>query len=537
MRAPLLTAVLWLLAVQWLAAVEARAQDASVGGKPGSARYAGEPAGFPFSDAAHRNAVLHSGLDSIQVRFGDGRRDMVVRVVQRPEGAYIPLPDLGRISGGGFKWNPEMWRGSVWIDSTEVILVLDTQVFWVQGTPVQLPAPVRYALEQVWIPVGFLEGILLPLMGGRAIWDPIRGVLSIQARGSFLRPISVTEGAGTAALAFQPVGDDSLRLRWDPVGLLHVEIHGASLPLDFAPPPDLPEGIRLARYHRLPSGTEFVFDVEPSWLGVQRERDRGGAEFVRLTGRSRDITHGPFEPLGYYLHAGAASVRTGAAGKTVVIEMPAEARQEAGRARCLETVARTLAHTLQTGFGHEVILQRDRGERGLFHSPAGTPEIPPCPPADVWIGFRLDQWPGSGVRELLLVAPSSPPLGIPPGAEAGPVASAGGTAGEYRDAELLAGRIVPWGQTARLHQNASMLLARTLSEHMGHEWEGRPVRIACHPARVFRGLDMPAVIISPGLVDDVQTLDLICEYEALQRLVRNLAFGVDEFLTVSSGRR
>jgi len=47
---------------------------------------------------------------------------------------------------------------------------------------------------------------------------------------------------------------------------------------------------------------------------------------------------------------------------------------------------------------------------------------------------------------------------------------------------------------------------------------------------------MPAVVISPGLAEDVETLDLLCDFEALRRMVSNLAFGIDEFLTVSSRR-
>lgn len=538
MRRPVHTTLIWLLAVSGILAAGTRAQETPVAaGKDARSAVSGGGGTFPFTDAAYRNAVLHAGLDSIQVRFGDGRPSFAARVVQRPEGSYISLPDMGSICGGGFQWNPETWRGSIWVDSSKVLLVLDTQIFWVEGTPVQLPAPVRYAQEQVWIPAGFLEGIFLPLMGDQAAWDPQRGRLTIRPPGRLLQPITWTESAGSIVLSFTPVGEDSLRLRWDPIGELHVDVRGTSLPPDFLPPQDLPEGIRLARFDRTPSGAGLVFDVAPVWLGIMPESRRGGVQNIRLTRRSRDITRGQFAPLGTYLEAAPASRRSGSTGRSIVIEIPPEDELMAGRAYCLETLARTLQHNLETGFGHDVILQRDRAGTGRFYSPAGTPEIPHLQPADCWIGFRLEHWPGSGVRELLLVTPSPVPQWIVPGAEAGPAGSAGGHGMEYRDIELLTGRIVPWGQTARLHERSSMRLARTLSEHMGHEWEGRPVRITSHPARIFRGVDMPAVMISPGLAEDLEALDLMCDPEALRRLVRDLSFGIDEFLTASSLRR
>ncbi len=527
----------WLPLILGILAAGTQAQDThTVVGRDLPEEWSREPGAFPFTDAAHRNAVLHAGLDSIRVRFGDGRRDIAVRVIQRPEGSYISLPDLGSICGGGFQWNPETWRGSVWVGSTKVLLVLDTQVFWVEGTPVQLPAPVRYAEEQVWISTGFIEGILLPLMGDQAVWDPQRGSLTIRPSGRLLRPITWTESAGSTVLSFTPVGEDSLRLRWDPIGELHVDIRGTSLPMDFIPPQDLPEGIRLARFQRTACGAELVFAVAPVWLGLMPEYLRGGVHDIRLTRRSRDVVRGRFSPLGAYLDAPPALTRGGSAGRTVVIEIPPAAELVSGRAYCLETLARTLQHNLETGFGHNVILLRDRAATGRFHSPAGTPEIPAVQPADCWIGFRLEHWPGSGVREMLLVTPLPAPHWVVPGDEAGMSGPGGSQGREYRDIELLTGRIVPWGQTARLHQRSSMRLARTLSEHLGHDWEGRPVRITSHPARVFRGVDMPAVMISPGLAEDLEALDLMCDPDALQRLVRNLSFGIDEFLTASSVR-
>ena len=105
-------------------------------------------------------AEVAAALDSVRFRPENGRPRESFPVRHDSDGAYLSLGDFGRITGGGYRWNPETWKGSLRLDSLEVGFALDTPVFWVRNQAIQLPAPVRIAEEQVWLPLVLLDGIL-----------------------------------------------------------------------------------------------------------------------------------------------------------------------------------------------------------------------------------------------------------------------------------------------------------------------------------------------------------------------------------------
>jgi hypothetical protein len=73
-------------------------------------------------------------------------------------------------------------------------------------------------------------------------------------------------------------------------------------------------------------------------------------------------------------------------------------------------------------------------------------------------------------------------------------------------------------------------LARIVADHLDDRWADRPVRISARPARIFRGVGVPALLIYPAAVSDGAAMSALCDEVQATELARNLAFAVDEFL-------
>jgi hypothetical protein len=499
------------------------------------------PAGvptFPFSDAAVGNAILESRLDSVRVEHGDGRPAESLVVRREADGVYLAVGDVGRL-GDGFHWNPETWRGSLRFDSTDVGFSLDSPIFWVRGTPVQTPAAVRYRSGTVLVPLSFIDAVLAPLLGTRCLWAPSRGRLVIAAPPPWITTLTLEGNEPTASLAIGPVAEDALRLRWDPLGILLVEARGVRLPVDCRAVSGRAEGVEAVWARCTGAGTEVALRLDNRWGAVRLRGDRGGIVRVELTTRVREVQVSGYQPLGTYaVPAGRGGAGPG--GRVVLLEATS-ARSGAGAGSdCLAALGEALAGILGQEFDITVIRVPDRSVPGAYRTPAGLPETPGIPPGDCWIGLRLDSNTTGGAGEFTIVVPDLParrePLRLGALASTAPLrespAPGLGENPRLRGALL---RVPPWGQVARAMAPSSARLARTVAEHLGERWADRPVHISARPARIFRGVGVPAILISPAVSGDEEAVRALCDETQCAELARNIAFAVDEFLLSTAG--
>ncbi len=515
-----------------------------LGQNPGANPNAGAPATaeapFTLPENPYRNSAAEGALDSVRILFADGRAPLNARVNRGPDGPTLSLGDLGRIAGSGFRWDPETWRGSFTIDSTDVAFVLDTPIFWVRSEAIQVPSPVRYVDETVQMPLAVIDGILAPMLGNRCRWDPVTGVLALGGPAPRVDVVALSGAAGAAALTLSPVGDHPLLVRWDPAGVLEVEVKGVHLP----PGPVRAEGgatgVEVAGVRPTDDGFLVRLRLDPGWLAVRIRSGRvPESRVVELTSRVTDSERGGFEVLGDYLTPrlpGAAAVTP---ARKVLIELDPRANEWNG-GDCLRTLAEKVRGDLSQQFGDDVTLVVNRSEDSGPRSADGDAEPPPDPPADCWIGLRLQDWPSAGVREFLLVVPGPAPYLMPVTGQGVREAGLGGVPatlpGTASSGSLEGWRMTPYGQAVRPFGRSSAALARSIDDHLGHSWSDRPVEITSRPARIFRGLAMPAVLVYPVVLDDKEGIDALCDPTKSDDLAKNIAFAVDEFLHLQAER-
>jgi hypothetical protein len=494
-----------------------------------------EARAYPFSDAAAANAAAEARLDSLRVRYADGRSPESLTVYQRDEGAYLDLGDLGRVTGGGFRWNPETWRGSFLVDSVVVDLVLDTAVFWIRGEAVNLPAPVRYAGERVLVPLGILDGVVAPLLGDRCHWDPNSGELDLALGKPWLETPELNGGGAMATLTLAPVPGEAVRFRWDPMGQLFIEIKGPHVQPEPLRANGRVDGCEVASIRSTKRGCELVLRLDPQWMGVRVRTGRTPQTLiVDLTSRPADVDRAHFDPLGSYLDPRNPQERPSGPGREILLEV-ALPPGEGGNTACLLALAERLRSALEQDFGHHVVMTDDRSKPGLFRTPLGLSEIPGLPDGDCWVGLRLESWPSESAREFLLVVPGEPARQELVAARTQATSATAGdqtefTGGSAAGLSPSGGRVIPWGQVSRPFEASSRTLARTMAEHLSFQWEGRPLRIMPRPARIFRGMAMPGVLLYPAAATDAGALNALCDETKSAELARNLAFALDEFL-------
>jgi hypothetical protein len=461
-----------------------------------------------------------------------------VVVFREAEGPYLAVGDFGRV-GDGFRWNPETWRGSLSFDSTEVGFALDSAVFWVRGAPVQAPAPVRYRSGTVLMPLSFIDAVLEPLLGARCLWEPSTGRLVIAGPPPWITTLALEGNGLSASLSIGPVSEEALRLRWDPQGILLVEARGVRLPVDRRTVSGRAEGVETAWVRCTGRGTEVALRIDGRWAAVRLRGDRGGSVRVEWTSKVREVQVEGFQPLGTY----AVPARSGggsSAGRVVLLEVGTPLPEASAGAECLVAVAERLAGVLSSEFGLTVIRVPDRGVPGTYRTPAGLPETPGIPPGDCWIGLRLEERPAAGIGEFSLVVPAPParrePLRLGALVSAAPHRES--PARGLGDNPRLQGallRVPPWGQVARALAPSSARLARIVADHLDYRWADRPVRISSRPARIFRGVGVPALLLYPAAASDDTAMRALCDEVQSTELARNLAFAVDEFLLSMAG--
>ena len=200
---------------------------------------------------------------------------------------------------------------------------------------------------------------------------------------------------------------------------------------------------------------------------------------------------------------------------------------------------------MEDEYRYQVVFIPDRRGEGRNRRAKGLPELPSVPPADCWIGLRLEEYESNQVRDFLIVytgnagriedmseATSRPgaPLASTGGEQvlAPPPISGRGSSG--------AQRMVPWGQASRVYADASERLAGELAESLSESLKFRPVRTIARPARIFRGLSMPAVLLYPAVQADRTGLRALSDREQVDLVAESLAEGIRDFLQTRGKR-
>ncbi|MEZ4650702.1 MAG: hypothetical protein R3E97_18355 [Candidatus Eisenbacteria bacterium] len=473
--------------------------------------------------------------DSIEVRFGDGRPDLFLPVHKRADGAFLRVGDLGRICGHGFVWDPDTYRGKIEADTVSVSFLLDSPIYWTESAFVQLPERVVYENNQLYLPLSLLREVIAPAYGERMVWDQKRGQLSLAAPRPWLDDIDFDRSGQTFDISIRPLPEGDYRLRWDPLGELVVEIRGLHLPPGQTQPNFRDRDVRRVRLEPRPGGMAVRISVDSGWVGAQiEERDRELR--VSMTRVLRDVQRGEASLLtGFH----PPSVGDRSWGARVVIEVSPLGSGSSEENRYLEDLASEIANQLEETYRHQVVFIPDRRGAGRTRGPAGTPEVPAVPEADVWIGLRMENYSSKDVEDFLFVVPGQPPRYETVGAQVAgagtPIASTGGEqvlapplpGGRKQDAAY---RMIPWGQAPRLDQDESQQLAEAMATQLRADLQFRPVRTMARSARIFRGLSMPSVLIYPTTVADNAGLRALSASDQVALVGGSLASGIDEFL-------
>ncbi len=488
------------------------------------------------------------GLDSLRITRFDGGKDDALAVLRSEAGvSYLDLGDVARLTGEGYVWNPETFRGSIRVDSTDVAFLIDSPLVWVAGRTRQLEAPIRFHDERVLLPFSIVDDVLAPRLGERCRWDAETGRLTLAGPGPWLSVADVQVDPGRLIVRLGPLPDArAARVRHDPGGQLTVELRGVGLPVDFAPPTASGRGLVRVEVSPRSDGLEFRLDLDRNWIGL-RSRFTGSDRVLtmELTDRPIDLEGAArFEPL---VSFGAPPRRRDeATPRRIVLERGGPSDSSSLGAQVLSALVQELRFTLERDFRYEVdvIGDREAAARVRGRDPG------PAPMGDVWIGLRLERYPSSSAREFLVVVPDPPVRWETVAREAVGVDTTlvsndqekqarsgfwrrlvsrrGGSPGS-----LARMRPVPWGQTGRVEAAASQALAQTIADHLRSEMGDRPVRVVGRPARVFRGVASPAVLLYPASRLDESDLESLADPDRIRRTARSLAFGIDEFLLSS----
>lgn len=489
---------------------------------------------LPNAASGQRTALL--GLDSLRVsRIGFQRAESYA-LHETEEGLYLDLGDLGRVTGSGFTWNPETYRGSFVVDSALVGFTLDSPLLWIAGRATQLAAPVRYAEESVRVPLDVLPSILVPRYGDRARWDAELGRLSIGGRKPWLERIDVSQSANRIVLALTLEAEVPYRIGWDGRGALSVSVRGLSLPPGWKPPNPRATDIERLDVAPFDGGVVTRLRLAPGWIAARVDRGASDLELrIELSRSARDLSLPGFRRLGDFPPLSNAS-RLGQP-RRILLEVASHGGE--GTAY-LESLAAALESALTMDFGHQVARIADR-------EATADSEVGPIPDADCWIGLRLENYPLPEQREFLLVTPGAavreetitewdalrPSDAVRVDRAEQEAAATGRARGE---SELELSLPVPWGQASRLAQAPSRTLAQSLADHLASEMADRRVRIWKRPARIFRGVAIPAVLLYPACEGDQAGIAELSSPENVLRAARTIAFGIDEFLLARGER-
>ncbi len=471
--------------------------------------------------------------DTLEVRFGDGRLPLKAPIRKRADGAFLRLGDVGRICGQGFVWNPDTYKGRIDVDSVSVSFLVDSPLVWTRREMLQLPSNVVYAENQMWIPLDFIPDVLLPIVGERMIYDDARAQLLVGAKQPWIQDLEFDRSGKRLEVRIRPRPARDYQLLWDPAGELLIDVHGLHLPPGYNAPRFRDRGVRDVSVEPTGSGFRVRLELDPVWVGARPE-NRDEDLHISLTQNIQDVKKSDYSLLTSYL---PRSLQTHW-GSRIVLEVGAQGSGNSDENHYLDQLSSELANQLEDRFNHQVVFVPDRRMEGRTPGPAGTPEMPSVPDADIWIGLRLERYASSEARDFLLVTSGQSAqyerLGETLVGVGAPLPTAGGEQvlsppSRIRNLEG-AYRMVPWGQAPRLERSASQDLARLLAAQLKGELRFRPVRTVQRPARIFRGLSMPAVLIYPAVRADEKGRRALADRDQVELVAKSLAFGIDEFL-------
>jgi hypothetical protein len=322
--------------------------------------------------------------DSLSVRFQDGRSALTIPVHRIDRAEYIALPDVGRITGQSFVWDPETYRGSFQMDSTTIGFVLDAPLLWRGSEVLQVESPVVYHDEEVLLPYSLIETLIVPALGSRASFEGRSGRLEIGGPQPWLHGIRLEREGRRLRVVTSPLPRDR-HARWDPRGMLSVQMIGVHLPPAYQAPDLGTRGVDRVDVLPTPRGTELRLHVDPGWVGMRVVQSASDAFQIELTQSLRDVEDGRFDLLTSYLGPESGADRP---PWTVLLEVSAPPLSNG--ARYLDDLANELGRVLESVFRHEVEFVPDRLQAGRERTErGGVPELPGLPQGKCWVGFRL----------------------------------------------------------------------------------------------------------------------------------------------------
>jgi N-acetylmuramoyl-L-alanine amidase len=186
-------------------------------------------------------------------------------------------------------------------------------------------------------------------------------------------------------------------------------------------------------------------------------------------------------------------------------------------------LARALRDALSAAGGLEVVLTRSDDiqmsvdERAVKANTAG---------GDIFVSLHCDGYSGSQARGYSVEVLEPGSANSLAGRRISPSANVSGAASGQVD-------LVPWDEVAAGHAGESASLARYISRGLGGVEGLKDAGFRRAPLVVFRGIDMPCVLVNCGFLTNPDDAALLREASSRRRIAGAIARGIIEFVNDS----
>jgi len=431
---------------------------------------------------------------------------------------YLSMNDAALLLGATKYWNEETRKAVLNVEGTRIRLTALSPIVAVGEKTFVLPCPVLLSRGVIFIPVELFTQTVPASMGKTITWNQGSQYLSVVKEGTVPATVSVEVSDRVAYVTVE----SPERIEYSPV---NVSNDGFSVLLERASllaKPVLQENpiVTGLSVGRAPGGVELRVALARGVSGYSMERKGGPPRIVLgFTSSEELLRAGDFLPLGTEM----PRVASGRDYKVVVIDAGHGGADEGIRAggsvekQIDLDVARDVKDALSAA-GLSAVLTRSEDaqtsvdERAVRANSAG---------GDLFVSIHCDGYPDSQARGYSVEVLQ--PDGLAGGAQQGEgqgVASAGVD-------------LVPWSEVAKGHVNESASLARYISRSLGAVEGLRDAGFRRAPIVLFRGVDMPCVLVNCGFLTNPGDEALLRDGASQRRIAGAIAAGIVEFVNAS----
>jgi len=437
---------------------------------------------------------------------------------------YLSMNDAALLLGATKYWKAETRKAVLNVEGTQIRLTVLSPIVAVGEKTYVLPSPVLFSRGVLFIPVELFTETVPAALGKKITWNQATQYLSALKEGTVPATVSVEVSDQVTYVTVE----SSERIEYSPVS---VSKDGFTVLLErasFLTKPVLQENpmVKGLSVGRVSGGAELRLALAPGVSGYSMERKASPPRVVLgFTSSEELLRSGEFLPFGTEMPR-VASARN---YKVVVIDAGHGGADEGLRAGSsvekqvnLE-LARAVKDALSAAGGLSVVLTRNEDtqlsvdDRAVKANTAG---------GDIFVSLHCDGYPGSQARGYSVEVLEPEGLAGRVGQRSSRQEDASGAASGNVD-------LVPWNEVARGHVDESASLARYISRSLSSIEGLRDAGFRRAPLVLFRGVDMPCVLVNCGFLTNPGDEALLRDAASQRRIAGAIARGIVEFVNDS----